>query len=250
MMTKYFGMVLIVYMSVVYGEKAIFDELTYQDIIVNNQCVQKGERNCAPTYELIKKVLDQMHKPLSVLDIGAAQGYFSFRIAYDYHAICVMLEGGYDYQNHTNQLLTLCKLNKLPNTVFLQTHITPALLRKLAEREHFDVVLALNFIHHCGYDWREMADAVIMLGDTIIIEHPPYDEFQGPTEPEWIKRAAIAHYLQQLGAWVVGEVPRHTTHVKKSQIYCLQKNTSISHVLSIKPTTFVDFGGVYPLPYL
>lgn len=235
--------------TILHCNKAIFDELTYQDIIINNQCVQKGERSCAPTYEIIKNILDKIQKPFNVLDIGAAQGYFSFKIAYNYNAICVMLGGDYDYKDHTKQLFKLCKLNNLTNTIFLKINISPNLLRELASREHFDVVLALNFIHHCGCDWKETIDAVMMLGNTIIIEHPPYDEFQNPSDRDWIQRASITNYLQQIGARVIGEVPRHTSLIKKSTIYLLQKGIPTAHSLSIKLSTFTNFGGVYPLQY-
>ena len=43
-----------------------------------------GTDDCGPRYGMIKPVLDRLDGPFSVLDVGAAQGYFSFRIAQEY----------------------------------------------------------------------------------------------------------------------------------------------------------------------
>ena len=60
----------------------------YQDIFINGETVATGYRMCAERYEAIKKVLDKYKRPITVLDIGASQGYFSFRIASDYPSVC------------------------------------------------------------------------------------------------------------------------------------------------------------------
>jgi len=67
----------------------------YQDIIINDVVVKKANRNhdTESRYKIIREVLNQYRRPFCMLDIGASQGYFSFRAAHDYDCVCVMIEG-------------------------------------------------------------------------------------------------------------------------------------------------------------
>ncbi|HEV2600759.1 MAG TPA: methyltransferase domain-containing protein [Candidatus Babeliales bacterium] len=181
----------------------------YQDIVINNVVVKPGVRECAHRYEALKTILDRYQRPITVLDIGASQGYFSFKIAYEYDATCVMVEG--DYNNDwrtTEQLLQLCKLNtELDNIVFLRHRITPAELERLATCEHFDVILAFNILHHVGSDWQRAADALFKMGDNIIIETPPSDDVFADKHPTI---RPIEKYLFDQQGTVICETPRHT----------------------------------------
>ena len=188
----------------------LFTQKDYQDIIINGQVVKKGIRNCEPTYQAIQKILNRYQRSLTVLDLGAAQGYFSFKIAAEYDATTVMIENSINYPLHNKQLLKLCELNdSLENIIFLQTTITPENLLRLGECEHFDVILALNFIHHCMHPWKEIIDALLTLGENIIIEHPPWNDDINQAEKK--KRADIEEYLIAQEAEVIAEVPRHHT---------------------------------------
>jgi 2-polyprenyl-3-methyl-5-hydroxy-6-metoxy-1,4-benzoquinol methylase len=122
----------------------------YQDIFINGQVIKKGSRECTKRYQAIKQALSKYNRPITVLDIGASQGYFSFNIARDFDATCVMIEVNYrDSDNITDQLLDLCKLNTdLDNIIFLEKRITADDLTMLGKCEHFDVVLCLNVVHH------------------------------------------------------------------------------------------------------
>jgi hypothetical protein len=55
----------------------------YQDVIVNNKVLINGINLCDKRYDLIKPIFNLFQAPFSVLDLGSAQGYFSFRIAHD-----------------------------------------------------------------------------------------------------------------------------------------------------------------------
>jgi tRNA G46 methylase TrmB len=101
---------------------------TYQDIMVQDQIVAVGTNSCAPRYERIKPVFDSFQKPFKVLEIGAAQGYFSFRIAQEYpQASCVMIEeDNHHYGYHGSLLEELCHLNNhLKNVSLIQKNINP-----------------------------------------------------------------------------------------------------------------------------
>lgn len=149
---------------------------SYHDILVNNHIIKPGAYPCEPRYKLIKPFLNKYKRPFTVLDIGAAQGYFSLKTATDYkHAVTVMIESGYGETKENDNLLEICKLNtKLKNIIFLKSRITPEDLNNLSLCEHFDVVYALNILHHFGHQGKEIVDAVLSLGDYVIIELPSY----------------------------------------------------------------------------
>ncbi|MBI2344635.1 class I SAM-dependent methyltransferase [Candidatus Dependentiae bacterium] len=142
----------------------------YQDIIINGQIVWQGVGpNCSQRYECIKKILDQYNRPIKVLDLGASNGYFSFRIAQDYQALCVMMDT-------SDRLLDICFLNnRLKGIVYLKQLITLQALSLLAEYEHFDIVLAFNILHHVS-SCKQITDLLFKLGDIVIIETPPAND--------------------------------------------------------------------------
>jgi 2-polyprenyl-3-methyl-5-hydroxy-6-metoxy-1,4-benzoquinol methylase len=188
----------------------------YQDIIINNVVVNHGSRECATRYEAIKKVLKNYTRPFTVLDIGASQGYFSFRIAHDFpESVCVMIEGNYsDEWQIAEQLQDLCKLNtKLTNTIFLKKRITADDLEMLAEVEHFDVILACNIIHHTAHEWQRFTDALFKLGDHLIIETPPAQETTIP------RARPIDEYLAKKHGTIICSVARHTNPNLKGKMY-------------------------------
>ena len=88
--------------------------------------------------------------------ISGFQGYYSFRTAYDYDAVCVMAEANNpNYPQSGDQLLDLCKANsKLNNIIFLNQLFSATNLQRLSECEHFDVVLAMNVLHHFHDQWK------------------------------------------------------------------------------------------------
>lgn len=200
----------------------------YQDIIINNQVVSHGVRESAVRYEAIKQFLAHYKRDFSVLDIGAAQGYFSFRIAYEFpQSHVTMIEG--DYKNGTgpttaHALLELCKKNSsLTHLIYLQKHLEVNDLVRLAQVEHFDVVIALNVIHHFGKNWQAAADALFNLGDYIIVEVPP------STDKVFAHNAHIKQmeeYLIQKGGTIIAQTPRHTdpTALSQLRLYYIGKN--------------------------
>lgn len=196
----------------------------YQDIIINSVVVKKasGNHNTETRYKIIQEVLNKYHRPFDMLDIGASQGYFSFRAAHDYDCVCVMLEGNNAaYPKLGTQLLDLCKANdSLKNIILLNKQVIPEDLIKLGECESFSVVLALNIIHWFGPRWKEVTDAIFNLGDNIIIETPP-EEKQVSQEQNNLRKA-IEEYLIFRKAKIIGKVPRHTSDNAMANIYLLE----------------------------
>lgn len=197
----------------------------YQDIVINGKIVETGLRSCSPTYAVLQKIFNQYQRPFTVLDLGAAQGFFSFKTAFDYPATCVMIEGNHNYQ-HAEKLLQLCKKNtELDSIIFLNQKMDLNYLTSLSEVEHFDVTLALNFIHHSGLDSKALIDCLVNMGDNLIIENPPHDEHSIEAS-EKIKRSGIDSYLSELGAVVIGTAPRHNLSPSESKIWWLHKPKS------------------------
>lgn len=143
----------------------------YQDIWKKGEVIP-GIRECASRYDAIKKELKKYNRPFTVLDIGANLGYFSFRIAEDFpESTCVMIEKAYG-----DKLTNLANENNLKNIIVLKKKVNATDLKTLSDCEHFDVILALNIIHHIG-DVDNSFPAIEKLGETIIIETPnPNDE--------------------------------------------------------------------------
>lgn len=147
----------------------------YQDIIINNKVYRKGwGPDSSSRYEAIKKIICQFKRPITILDIGAAEGYMSFRLAHDFDATCVMIA---DPNTLGFYLPKLCEYNtNLDNTIVLHRRIPIEELEHLSNCEHFDVVLALNIIHHFKDKWKRAAQAILKLGDIVIIETPPVED--------------------------------------------------------------------------
>lgn len=137
----------------------------YQDTYIKGQITSHGERECQSRYDLIKPELSRFNRRFSVLDIGASEGYFSFRAANDFDCVSVMLE------RSTEPLMSLCKANDNQNVVFLNHDMSIDNIRSLSTCEHFDVVLAMNVLHHFD-NAVEALNSILLLGDLIIIEIP------------------------------------------------------------------------------
>ena len=216
----------------------------YQDIIINNAVVKKatGNHNSEARYEIIRQVLNKYRRPFTMLDIGASQGYFSFRAAHDYDCVCVMIEGNNaEYPKVGTQLLDLCKANNtLEKVILLNKRIIPEDLRTLGECESFCVVLALNIIHWFGPRWREVADLILALGDNIIVETPP--EENNASEAQNLLRRSIEEYLLSKNAKIIGDVPRHTSDGARAHIYLLESEKNhLTRTHWLAPETVYDY---------
>lgn len=145
-----------------------------QDILIDNIVVHKELGDCQSRYEAIKPILDKYKRPITVLELGACQGYNTFRIAYEYpKSTCVMIEDNGKSMQRADRLMELCQLNsKLQNLVLLNTDITLKELNKLADCEHFDVVLAIDYINPEAANCKQVFDAILRLGDNIFIQTP------------------------------------------------------------------------------
>lgn len=217
----------------------------YQDIFINGEVVQKATGNhkdCDARYQIINSFLSNYKRPFTMLDIGASQGYYSFRAAFAHpESVFVMLEGNNkSYPLSGSQLLDLCKANtSLNNIVLLNKELTIQDAKRLSECEHFDVVLALNIIHWFKSSWKQIADIILNMGSHIIVETPPQEPTVVSAENNALRRE-IEEYLLNKNAQAIGQVPRHTSetmatlYLLSSHKDFLERKTWITPLLTEK----------------
>jgi GR25 family glycosyltransferase involved in LPS biosynthesis len=185
-----------------------YPEPVYQDLIIGGDTYRIGTDLCECRYELIRPVLNLHGRAFSVLDVGAAQGYFSFRIAREYpQSVCVMAESDDTsyYAHHGSMLKDLCLLNgPPPNVVHLDARLDLADLNHLRDAEQFDVVLALLVVHLMDETLRAqiaILHALMSLGEHLIVEVAG--------EVGVLCTAYVEYLASTLNARYLGEVERH-----------------------------------------
>jgi len=121
----------------------------YQDIFFEGEIIStRRVCKCENRYEIIKSYCQNLPEPFSILDLGAAQGYFCFRLTSDFNAQATAVEC-----SPTNiELLTkLIKINQNYSNVILEPRvINRNYLERIVRSKAYDVVIATNIIHHLG----------------------------------------------------------------------------------------------------
>ncbi|MFZ0566167.1 MAG: methyltransferase domain-containing protein [Chlamydiales bacterium] len=208
----------------------------YQPILINGEKVFQSRVGNAfeQRYETIKQILSRIDGPFTVLDLGANNGYFSLRIAHDFDAVCVLVDG-------TERLSDICTLNTDTNRlIHIQKYFKKNDIRELARREHFDVVLALHVLHHVD-DWMTWVNTLFELGDEVIIETPSVND---PIN-QFPRTKQLAIYLTSLSNGVeIGRFPRKEDF--DHMLWFSQRGRSTGRV-GILPSTFLHLStGGYP----
>lgn len=131
-------------------------------------------------YLEIRKLLDKYNRPITVLELDANLGFFSFQIAHDYKSFCVMTD-----EDPSDTLLNSCKNKKNSNPfMLLKKRLTHAELFRLAECEHFDVVLMMQGVEQYTENWKEVLDIVLDLGEYTFIQVPVPSKLKLTTETQ------------------------------------------------------------------
>ena len=140
---------------------------TYNDIRINGKTLSLGYRNSEKRYSEIFKFCKKFNRPISVLDLGAAEGYFTFRLAEDFDGVFVAVES-----NSERKLLELCKKNNDPKILLLNKQMNLKNLKNIKEVQHFDIVLALNIIHHFDEPFQDILETLVSMSSFCFLEHP------------------------------------------------------------------------------
>lgn len=216
-------------------------EKIYQDRYIGGRVVSSGTRDCEDRYAAIAAALSSCQRPFTLLDIGANQGYFSFRLAAELGAICIMVE-------KQDDLLHNCLADGGDGLILLKRRITARELVWLERNEHFDVVLCLNVIHHFGWRWRSATRAIFKLGDDLFIENPPNDDSGSRGR---LVRRPINRYLDAIPHDVVCKSDRRRDRAISSVVrhYASPATDTVenrSRASGISLATFAKLGGSYP----
>ncbi len=191
--------------------------MSYQERWVRGEVLETGQRECSERYELIRPVVAGYTRPVTVLDLGANLGYFGLRLAHEFGAVSVMVES-------RPILEEACRENALPTTIALRRRLSVEDLEQLAATEHFDVVLALNVVHHFKNDWRRALDAIALLGDNLVVETPPDQDVkacgQGVVRP-------LLTRVQAIASEKLGEAKSHTTPGVRRPVYLVRRKKTM-----------------------
>ena len=139
----------------------------YNDIRINGKTLSSGYRDSEKRYDEIFKFCKKFNRPISVLDLGAAEGYFTFRLSEDFSGVFIAVES-----NPQRKLLELCIKNNNQNILLLDKQMNLKHLKNLKEVQHFDIILALNVIHHFDEPFQYVLDTLISMCSFCFMEHP------------------------------------------------------------------------------
>lgn len=171
----------------------------YQPDWINGSARGAHQRESEARYRVIRAQAARYDRPFSVFDLGANAGYFSIRLAEDFpHATVVAADD-------KPQLRKNAEANGLANLIVLPKRLSGLSLLRLASCERFDLVLALNVLHHIQ-DWPEAMSALKAMAHRLIVETPPEGDV-GAAHPD--RHGPIMAGLA--GAEFIAEFPAHTT---------------------------------------
>ena len=186
----------------------------YQPIYKYPHLSNKASRTCEDRLIAIQDVfrcLDCANKPLRVLDLGCAQGYFSFSLA----------EMGADVIGIDNleKNIAVCKAlqtkNKLSSIDFIHGNIEDLLDDIL--REKIDLVLGLSVFHHIIYD-KGIEYVVNMLTSIYARSKVSLLEFAGTDEGVyWCEYQPENHENLFKNAKFSRQIAEFSTHLSKKK---------------------------------
>ncbi len=134
--------------------------MTYQDSVdEDGVVVTAGYRSCADRYEVVRKVAQSLRRPFTVLDLGAASGYFSIRLTQDFGARAVAVDRDPAVREAIGRVAAV-----------EQKTMDPEMVRRMGT---YDMVLGLSFLHHVP-GWRAMLDMLNRITRSALIIETPH----------------------------------------------------------------------------
>lgn len=163
--------------------------------------LETGQRDCGDRWAMIAPELAEIQRPFTMLDVGAAQGYFSARAAEEFDCFVTAIDPNPDL--------------RAVGSPTIKTIIGKVDRHSLAAMPRVDVVLALSVLHHFP-KWREVFDRLRQCREFLIVETPHPDE-------DWMRSAAARGHLPEIHALVqsyavkrLGTSPRASRDGKKT----------------------------------
>lgn len=181
----------------------------YQDIELISGLVIRGYSQSDLTWQRIGSVID--FKDKTILDIGCFHGFFVFRAEQAGAKSCKGIDINGDAIAVANQIAWL----KGSKTIFEKGDIA-----SLSDINRYDIVLALNMLHHVT-NLQEALANIFRLGSTVVLEIPIKQK------PEIMSYATIQGF--QLGV-------RLNSHRDNREILVLtQPNSTVRVSKDVKP---------------
>ncbi|MDP3066237.1 MAG: methyltransferase [Methanobacteriaceae archaeon] len=182
-------------------------KLQYQDIIINNKLIRKGDRDCDRRYSAMKPFLERYKQDghFNVLDFGANCGYYTWMIKQDYPNAQITMVEGKEIIKDIYELNNQVKGVKLINEFI---HLNE--LKEMAKTKHYDLILLLSVLHHFNEDvLDDLIDTFIQMGTTVLFEidepdHPNYRRLEKPVYEAVMKKKPI-----QINTWIDLERPMY-----------------------------------------
>jgi hypothetical protein len=163
-------------------------------------------------YDLLSIFACQYKRPFTTVEVAACRGEGSLYVAKKYKkAVCVMIEGNeYRRMALADLLFARCKKAKVPNIILLGELVHVENIQRLGECEHFDLVFSFNAIERVAVEWKKLIDAMLTLGDHLMLEIPDNQE-----EAQQYFMAKGASLLATLSASMVYYIPCHKNTLKR-----------------------------------
>ncbi|GAB5411422.1 MAG: hypothetical protein ChlgKO_05360 [Chlamydiales bacterium] len=217
----------------------------YQDIYLNGEVIKKAskyERFEDERFAILDSILSRYKRPFTMLDVGASQGYFTFRSAEKYpESVFVMLEGANShYPLVSKSLNSICQANTVSdNVIWLDRSISEKDFQRLAKCEHFDVVLAQNILHWFPKSWKNLYESFRKMSHVTILELPPNDQPKNSTQ--YRLRNQLHSTFSQEATLILEGVPRHTNPQCKTTYYIFV-NENGSALLDVNSLVHPNYG--------
>ena len=170
----------------------------YQDVWVKGRVVERGYRECANRYSLVRTFCERQFadRAFTVCDIGANNCYFGLRLLEDFPG-CTVIAFEFD---HFGQRATIVRANKTTRLLLLNRKVTLGDLTILAACMRFDCILALSVLHHVGGEFSDWLLALRRLGRHLLLELAGEDSVS--------RRMPTGHGIP-VDATILGSAPSH-----------------------------------------
>jgi 2-polyprenyl-3-methyl-5-hydroxy-6-metoxy-1,4-benzoquinol methylase len=139
--------------------------MKYQDTWINGECAEKGKRNCADRYDIVKDQCEDFKHQFSVLDIGANNCYFGIRLIEDFN--CRVTAYEFD---HFEMRQKIVEANNTDRLTFNKKKLSYNDIIEMNKNYHFDLVLCLSVLHHLPGNSTAWLKELKKLGDKTIVE--------------------------------------------------------------------------------
>jgi hypothetical protein len=136
--------------------------------------VERGYRECAARYQIIKTFCERFKRPFTVCDIGANMCYFGLRLTEDFPTCTV---AAFEYNQFAMRAQHVRNAERL---MLFCRKLSLADIESMATFSHFDVVLLLSVLHHLPGSTARWLKAFGKLGDNLIVEFAVQDSRARP----------------------------------------------------------------------